>query len=1041
MSIFVSAANKKIKIACVGNSVTYGYTLPDREKNCYPSQLQTLLGDQYEVGNFGKSGATLLSKGHRPYIQQQEYKDALAFSGDIVIIHLGLNDTDPRNWPNYRDDFFRDYQQLIHSFRVANPNAEIWICRLSPITYQHFRFISGTRDWYRQIQNEIEQIAVHEDVGLIDLQMPLYNRPDLLPDALHPNVEGAGIISKTVYSALTGKYGGLQMSPIYSDNMVLQRNTDLVIRGVADADEKITVEIGSQKQSTITSKNGLWEVTLKPLDESREYTLIVKSPNRKLEYKNILVGEVWLCSGQSNMAFPLRNDADFDTTKETLKNSNIRIFNMPPRWETYSVEWDKQVLDSLNRLEYYKNTSWKVCDESSASEFSAVAYYFGKMLADSLNVPIGLIHNAVGGSPLEAWVDRSTLEEEFPTILNNWMENDFIQDWIRSRAKLNVKKADNKGQRHPYEPCYLFESGIIPLDNYPIKGVVWYQGESNAHNIETHEKLFPLFVNSWRKNWNNPNLPIYYVQLSSLNRPSWTWFRDSQRRLMDKIPNIHMAVSSDRGDSLDVHPRQKKDVGERLARLSLYHTYGKSNLIPSGPLYRSVDFADRKAYVSFNYSDGLKAEKGSSIEGFEIAEVDGLFYPAQAHIEGNKVILSSDSVSNPQYVRYGWQPFTRANLVNQDNLPASTFRAEKKRNVNIKSKNMQRLADYPIQGGISAPFSGINNNKLIVVGGCNFPDLPASDGGTKVFYDDIFYLDLSQSNPQWVKGATMPYSVAYGVSVVYEDGIICIGGQNDDGALSDVCRIYFDDNSNKLKIDRLPSLPTGVFNAGATIIDNSIYLVGGVSSDKKYNCIYTLDLKKLDKTWQKIETNQQEQREQVAVFSYAGDLFMAGGYNEQTATAFSDILKFDFNKNKWNKFSDILINGKPDAFVGTGCIQDVSSSNVLFVGGVNYDIFTSALKRIQKRQKAIADGDEILAESLKQAGIEYMSRSPEWYKFRTDLLQFDVKSKNWNIILTNYSQLARAGAALASDSESIYIICGELKPGIRTAEVNRLILK
>ena len=208
---------QKIKVACVGNSVTYGHGIENREKNSYPAQLQRMLGNEYEVANFGKSGATLLRKGHRPYNEQEECKAALDFAADRVVIHLGLNDTDPRDWPNYRDDFTKDYLTLIDAFRQANPKCEIWICRLTPISHRHTRFKSGTRDWYWQIQQNIEDIAVLAHTGLIDLYTELYDRPDLLPDALHPTAEGAGIIARTVYRALTGNYGGLQMPVIYSD--------------------------------------------------------------------------------------------------------------------------------------------------------------------------------------------------------------------------------------------------------------------------------------------------------------------------------------------------------------------------------------------------------------------------------------------------------------------------------------------------------------------------------------------------------------------------------------------------------------------------------------------------------------------------------------------------------------------------------------------------------------------------------------------------------------------------------------------------------
>lgn len=456
--VFVSA-KEKIKVACVGNSVTYGYLLPEREKNAYPAQLQKLLGENYIVKNFGKSGATLLKMGHRPYTDQPEYQQALDFAADRVVIHLGLNDTDPRNWPHYRDNFIKDYTELIASFKAANPQCKIWICRLTPIGDRHPRFRSGTRDWHAEIQKEIEKIAVHTEVGLIDLEEPLCIR--------------------------------------------------------------------------------------------------------------------------------------------------IRI----------------------------------------------------------------------GGSPCESWIDRRTLEYDLPDILQDWKHNDMIQDWVRQRAGQNIRQANRKEQRHPYEPCYLFKAGILPLEHYPIAGIIWYQGESNAHHTELAEQLFPMLVNSWRHYWQSPRLPFYYVQLSSLNRPSWPRFRDSQRRMLQTIPYTGMAVFSDWGDSLDVHPRYKKEIGERLGRWALANNYGKS-ITPSGPLFRSVHFHNKQAILEFDYGHHLKTSDGQALRCFEIAGPDGLFYPAKAFIEDDRVIVTSPKVTAPCAVRYAWQPFTRANLVNGDNLPASTFRTD-----------------------------------------------------------------------------------------------------------------------------------------------------------------------------------------------------------------------------------------------------------------------------------------------------------------------------------------------------------------------------
>lgn len=677
----ISAAPKKqvqkIKVACVGNSITYGTGIEDREHFSYPVQLQKMLGEKYQVGNFGKPGATLLNHGHRPYMQQEEFKEAMAFKGDIAVIHLGINDTDPRNWPNYRDEFVKDYLSLMDSLRSANPKVRFILARMTPIADRHPRFISGTKLWHGEIQEAIQTVARVSGAELIDFHAPLYPYPYLLPDAIHPNPEGAGILAKTVYGCITGDYGGLKLSELYADNMVLQRDMPLDIHGTANAGEQVTVSIAGQKVTAVANNRGEWSVTLQPLRVGTDYTLTIQAGNQKREFHRVAAGEVWLCSGQSNMAFML-NEAS--TAKEDIPLANdpgFRLFDMKGRWKTYDGAWPASCLDSLNHLQYFGNTTWEDVSPESAAKFSAIAYYYGKMLRDSLQVPVGLICNAVGGSPTESWIDRNTLETEFPAILNDWLHNDFIQDWVKGRAAKNLGFDSTKLSRHPYEPCYLYESGVLPLQQYPIKGVIWYQGESNTHNMEAHERLFQLLVDSWRSNWKNPQLPFYFVQLSSLDRSSWTWFRDSQLRLMKSIPHTGMAVSSDHGDSLNVHPTHKQPIGERLARWALSDSYGCS-ITPSGPLFESVVREGEALVVSFAFGEGLRTSDGNSPSCFEIAEEEGLYHPANVTIVGDKVRLTSPDLKAPRYVRYAWQPFTRANLVNKDGLPASTFRGEVK---------------------------------------------------------------------------------------------------------------------------------------------------------------------------------------------------------------------------------------------------------------------------------------------------------------------------------------------------------------------------
>ena len=296
-----SWAHNKIKVACVGNSVTYGYNLPNRETQAYPVQLQQMLGKDYDVRNFGHSGATLLYKGHNPYVKLPEFKAAIKYKADIVVIHLGLNDTDPRNWPHYADEFIPNYRALIDSFRVANPNSKIWICLMTPIFHDHPRFDSGTRLWHSMIQQRIQQIAHTYNVGLIDLYTPLHPYPNLFPDALHPDAEGANILAKTVYSNITGNFGGLTLPATYGSEMVIQRQSPITFHGKANVGEEVNVNFHGLKAQATTNDQGQWSVTFPAEEAGGPYQLSFKAKSDKRTFNNVYVGELCLSSRHSNM--------------------------------------------------------------------------------------------------------------------------------------------------------------------------------------------------------------------------------------------------------------------------------------------------------------------------------------------------------------------------------------------------------------------------------------------------------------------------------------------------------------------------------------------------------------------------------------------------------------------------------------------------------------------------------------------------------------------------------------------------------------------
>lgn len=664
----------QLKVACIGNSVTYGYGLKNPETESYPARLQDLLGVKYAVRNFGLSGATLLRKGHRPYSKTKEFAAAIAYKPDIAVLHLGLNDTDPRNWPEYRDEFEGDYAWLMDTLRKQNPKVQLFVCRLTPIFNGHPRFKSGTREWYWQIQERLPEIAKANGAGLIDLTSALYNRPDLFADNLHPGKEGAAIIASTVYNHLSGNYGGLALPALFTDHMVLQRNLPIPIYGTANAGERVQVIFNKEKRIAVADAYGKWEVTFPAMIHGGPFQLQVEAKSKKILLNDILIGDVWLCAGQSNMAFELKSAASGSEALQQLGKGNpkLRLLKFDQIAQTDNKSWDSLTLAKVNRLQFFSG-AWKTADASTAAGFSAIGYYFAKKIQSEVDVPIGMIDIAVGGSILESWIDRYTMEHDHQLVdvLTNWRKSDFIQEWARGRADVNLKHASNPKQRHPYQPVYNYEAGIARLTKSPITGVLWYQGESNAQNVELYEHAMPVLVKSWRKNW-GLDFPFYYVQLSGINRPSWPYFRDAQRKLLSLIPNSGMAVSYDLGDSLDVHPKRKKEVGDRLALQALQKTYSKA-VAADGPAPLKIKRAGKELIISFENAEKLSTINNQTLTGFELVTIKGIHLPAKASIEVNHVRLSIPPGEQIKAVVYAWRPFTRANLLNEAGLPASTF--------------------------------------------------------------------------------------------------------------------------------------------------------------------------------------------------------------------------------------------------------------------------------------------------------------------------------------------------------------------------------
>ena len=478
----------------------------------------------------------------------------------------------------------------------------------------------------------------------------------------------------------------VKLPALVSDNMVLQQNAKVNLWGWASPNEKINIQAGWSDVAieTVANAEGNWKTTVDtPQGSEKAYTITINA-NNKIVLNNILIGEVWICSGQSNMYFPVGKEEGTWKTgvknyQEEVKNAsypNIRLF-------TVLTNASPKPLDDVIG-------SWKICSPESINTFSAVAYFFGRELYQKLNIPIGLISTSWGGTKAEAWTSQNVLENNisFLPILQQDAKNEkiyqekleayylaSINEQIASAAnapKSELKKPKKEANKTSY---VLYNAMLYPLINYTMKGVIWYQGESNSGQAQLYKTLFPAMVKNWRDDWKQGDFPFYYVQITP-HKGQTPEIREAQLFSLKAIPNSGMAVTTDVGDANNIHPIDKQTVGHRLALLARAKTYNENKLVYSGPIYNNMKIKKQKVQLFFDHAESGLKQNGDVLKEFEIAGEDQVFYPADAKIDGKTIIVSSSKVKKPSAVRFAWKAVPEPNLFNNDNLPTSPFRTD-----------------------------------------------------------------------------------------------------------------------------------------------------------------------------------------------------------------------------------------------------------------------------------------------------------------------------------------------------------------------------
>lgn len=452
--------------------------------------------------------------------------------------------------------------------------------------------------------------------------------------------------------------------PVFGSGMVLQRDRTIPVWGKAAPGEKVAVRFHGKVAEATAGRDGSWRVDLPALPASSKPEVLVVSGSNELRFEDVLVGEVWLCSGQSNMEKPLGNRSgqrptdDAEKEIRNAKHPEIRIFQVPsggrpPAGDELTLRWHPCAPEVVDKM-----------------SFSATAYFFGRALREKLEVPIGLMHSSVGGTRIELWTPREAYQgvgglEDLAKIAAG--------DGILGKVRIGS----------------LYQRMIQPLAPYGVRGFLWYQGESNLMEGDgaIYTAKMEALIKGWRTAWHLPEAPFYFVELAphtysarKLPEPfsveALPLFREAQTRALS-IPHTGMAVITDTVTHPgDIHPTNKKDVGERLARIALRRTYGMEDVVDSGPVFREMRIQGRKAALRFDHADGLRARDREDLGGFTMAGEDRVFHPAEASIRNGWVVIRSDEVKTPLAVRLGWTELANPNLVNSAGLPARTFRSD-----------------------------------------------------------------------------------------------------------------------------------------------------------------------------------------------------------------------------------------------------------------------------------------------------------------------------------------------------------------------------
>ena len=445
----------------------------------------------------------------------------------------------------------------------------------------------------------------------------------------------------------------VRLPKVFGDSMVLQQQAQVAVWGWADANEEVTVTLGETKATAKAGADGKWLTKIQTPTAGGPHTLTVKGKN-EIALKDVLVGEVWIASGQSNMEWPVKASINAADEAKTANFPQIRMIKV----DHAATDQPQDDIPTLG---------WKVCTPENVPDFSAAGYFFARHLHNELKVPVGIINTSWGGTICETWTSAEALaaEPELKPLVDR---------------PVNLDPSKPPAQQNPNQRSVLYNGMLKPLVPFGIRGAIWYQGESNVGRAVQYRKLFPTMIADWRKQFGQGDFPFLFVQLAPYNygppHLALAELWDAQVKSLS-VPSTGMCVTWDIGDVNDIHPKNKQDVGKRLALWALANTYGKSDVVYSGPLYESMAVEGNKIRIKFKHAaGGLASKEDKPLTHFQIAGEDQKFVDAKATIDGETVVVESDQVAAPKAVRFAWHGLAEPNLFNKTGLPASPFRTD-----------------------------------------------------------------------------------------------------------------------------------------------------------------------------------------------------------------------------------------------------------------------------------------------------------------------------------------------------------------------------